>query len=453
MWRTILSLGIEKDDYKPTHRGVRAGLKVKQKRITRSSKLPSTPIIDVDRNLLNVCHWNARSIKNKTTTCSDFITDQNVDIMFLTETWLSVDSHQVAINEVAPPGYNFINIPRKTDDHGGIGILHKKQLKLHVHPPDFVAETFEHAIISDKERKIYFVVVYRPPPSTENRFTTSKFLSEFDEFLLHITTLSNKTFLLGDFNVHVDIPTKPDARHFLALIEGSGLHQHVVGPTHKHGHRHTLDLVLSRLDENLVNKCTIGPRFSDHHVIECKLNIERPGEQKEVITTRKFRSIDPKAFDNDFKLNLETVSQTSDDINTVTEHFETATNLTLEAHAPVSTRTCSQRVRQPWYNTDIHEARRIRRKHEKKWRKTGLEVHHKLYLTQNNLVNTMIENSKKAFLREKLKDADSKSAFRTVKGLLNNNDIRFCLYMIHYNVYVQTLPCTLKKKLITSNVV
>ena len=55
-------------------------------------------------------------------------------------------------------------------------------------------------------------------------------------------------------------------------------------------------LVLSRLDENHVNECTIGPRFSDHHVFECKRNIERPGEQKEVITTRKFRFIDPKGF-------------------------------------------------------------------------------------------------------------------------------------------------------------
>ena len=87
------------------------------------------------------------------------------------------------------------------------------------------------------------------------------------------------------------------------------------------------------------------------------------------------------------------------------------------------TRICSHRVHQPWYNTNIHEARRIHRKHEKKWRKTGLEVHHELYLTQNNLVNTMIEDSKKAFLREKkIKDVDSKSAFRTVKGLLNKND-------------------------------
>ena len=34
----------------------------------------------------------------------------------------------------------------------------------------------------------------------------------------------------------------------------------------------------------------------------------------------------------------------------------------------------------------------------------------------------MIEDSNIAFLREKLKDADSKSALKTVKGLLYNKD-------------------------------
>ena len=54
--------------------------------------------------------------------------DHKVD-MFLTETWLSVDLDQVAIGELAPPGYNYINMPRKTDNHDGIGVLHRSTLK------------------------------------------------------------------------------------------------------------------------------------------------------------------------------------------------------------------------------------------------------------------------------------------------------------------------------------
>ena len=36
-----------------------------------------------------VAVWNARSIKNKTTVLSDFIISQNLDIMAVTETWLT----------------------------------------------------------------------------------------------------------------------------------------------------------------------------------------------------------------------------------------------------------------------------------------------------------------------------------------------------------------------------
>ena len=71
--------------------------------------------------------------------------DHKVDITFLTETWLSVDLDQVAIGELTPPGYNYINMPRKTDKHGGIGVLHRSTLKLQIYPSDFLAETFEHS--------------------------------------------------------------------------------------------------------------------------------------------------------------------------------------------------------------------------------------------------------------------------------------------------------------------
>ena len=141
--------------------------------------------------------------KNKTTTCSDYVIDHSVHALFLTETWLSKDSHQVAIGNLTPPGYNFINIPREGgDEHGGLGVLYRDSMKLQLQNSTFASQTFEHAIIFDNNRKLHFVLVYRPPPSTENGFTTSQFLDEFDQFLLYVNTLSGKIIMLGDFNVH-----------------------------------------------------------------------------------------------------------------------------------------------------------------------------------------------------------------------------------------------------------
>lgn len=182
--------------------------------------------------------------------------------------------------------------------------------------------------------------------------------------------------------------------------------------------------MLSRQEENLVASWSIGPRMgSDHHIIYCKLKVPRPEVQKEEISFRNFKNIDLDAFKNDFwsTMNCEDCIS-EDDVNSVIINFENALSVTVDKHAPVIKKTRSSRIHQPWYSNEIHEARRVRRRYEKQWRKTGLEVHHQLYLEQLELVNTMIENAKKVYLQGKLKDADSKSMFRTVNSLLNNNN-------------------------------
>ena len=48
--------------------------------------------------------------------------------------------------------------------------------------------------------------------------------------------------------------------------------QHVTGSTHPKGH--TLDLIITRGDENMVHDAIILPDlFSDHKVVACKLDL------------------------------------------------------------------------------------------------------------------------------------------------------------------------------------
>ena len=169
----------------------------------------------------------------------------------------------------------------------------------------------------------------------------------------------------------------------------------------------TLALLLSRPDENLVECWLVGPRLgSDHYVVFCQLNVPKSEVQKEVISSRNIRNIDLQAFSNDFQVSLNSEDIDSENVNFVINDFEKSVTVTPDKHAPVTKKTCSNRVRQPWYNHEIHEARRGR-KSEKKWRKTGLKIHHQLYLDQPDLYYTMIENAKKVYVKNKLKDADS----------------------------------------------
>ena len=80
-------------------------------------------------NFLNIRLWNARSIRYKTTTVSDSMISDIVEIMFLTETFLN-ESNYVVIGECTFPTHTFVSIPRGMgDEHDGIAILLQSSLK------------------------------------------------------------------------------------------------------------------------------------------------------------------------------------------------------------------------------------------------------------------------------------------------------------------------------------
>ena len=80
--------------------------------------------------ILNAALINARSLRNKIPSVISLMTDHDLDIHFITETWLSpMDSpHITALNT---PPYCFIHNPRDSPHHGGgTGILYKSSLTI-----------------------------------------------------------------------------------------------------------------------------------------------------------------------------------------------------------------------------------------------------------------------------------------------------------------------------------
>ena len=74
---------------------------------------------------------------------------------------------------------------------------------------------------------------------------------------------SEPLLIVGDFNIHVDIPRDPNAIRFLDLLSSMGLDQHVDKPTHTSGH--TLDLIITRNSDTLLpTRPLTDYLFSDH---------------------------------------------------------------------------------------------------------------------------------------------------------------------------------------------
>lgn len=147
----------------------------------------------------------------------DFIVDNDIDILAMTETWLrpgTVDS--VEVGTLCPTGYRVLHVPRSHSAGGGVGIIFKNSIRINTSLTDqfhsFELMDFHLSIV----RCVRILLVYRPPG-----LSTSLFLEEFSKLLEYITAdLRQKQLLIvGDFNVHVDNPNDTTARQFLDILD------------------------------------------------------------------------------------------------------------------------------------------------------------------------------------------------------------------------------------------
>ena len=109
-----------------------------------------------------------------------------------------------------------------------LSLLKKKDQK-------FQFSAFEQAHIVDSTGLVHFLVIYRPPPSSANGLRVSDFLSEFETFTNEVSQLPGHVIILGDFNMHVDNPSKSDVAQFLSIIESARLSSTCQWPDSKNG--------------------------------------------------------------------------------------------------------------------------------------------------------------------------------------------------------------------------
>ena len=222
---------------------------------------------------------NARSVKQKDKPAEihDLVADNELDILFITETWLQSNSiDELAIGDMTPNGYSLKHLPRPNRRGGGIGLIYRSCLPVAELQP-FSATTFEcfTSSVSIGDHQITLSVVYKPPKTG----ASSLFFTELGDLVERLATHPGELILVGDFNFHVDQAADPDARKFLGFLESFNLKQHVSQPTHQKGH--TLDLVITKDNGNIIK--IIGTDHSvtsDHSCVLFTLNFPKPSKIK-----------------------------------------------------------------------------------------------------------------------------------------------------------------------------
>ena len=95
----------------------------------------------------------------------------------------------------------------------------------------------------------------------------------------------------------------------------------------------------------------------------------------------------------------------------------------MDKYAPVRERTIILRPHAPWYSEELHEAKRKRRQYERRWRKTGLEIHRQIYRAQCNTVGRLLLDTRTGYYQAKLEACgqDQKAIYNIANHLLGRN--------------------------------
>ena len=274
----------------------------------------------------------------------DFILHNSLEILTLTETWLSTDSPTMALNSLTPPNFHLIHKPRLTGRGGGLAVIYRSYLKVTERTiPHF--ESFESLFfqLNLSGQTLSFLLVYRPHSTSLSTFCT-----EFSHLLADLCSRPSELFILGDFNIHVDDPTAPGTNSFLSSLHSFDLKQHVNFSTHESGH--TLDLLISHTSSaSLSNISPYFPALSDHDAVLATLSVpvkDRPTRITKTI--RSIRSINPAQFSNDirssalFKTRPTSLAEYLQDFNS------TLISL-MEKHTPARVISCCSRPSQPFF--------------------------------------------------------------------------------------------------------
>ena len=156
----------------------------------------------------------------------------------------------------------------------------------------------------------------------------------------------------------------------------------------------------------------------DHFPVSCSIYLKPTDPAVTECNKRKFREVDPVRCAESIAVYI---AETNADNSMLTgfDLYNTDLKTAADEHAP-SIKTKKRRARRNLcYTNAIHAQRVTRRKYEKMWSKSGLEIHKQMNHTQSFKVVYIITKANEKNYMEALSDTQPKDMFRVVGTLLS----------------------------------
>ena len=310
--------------------------------------------------------WNAGSLNNKLQDLIALLVDEDLDVVAVTETWLS-SQHCNVTAELRDMGYHIYHFNRDVKKGGGVALIFKDNIKF-VKGKTFSCDSFESIVVTIASRslgKLNFVVVYR-----FCELAPALFFTEFYRFIESIFIDFKNLIILGDFNLHVNDRNCRNTTRFYDILSTFSLSQKIESPTHKLGN--TLDLVIHNITDTSIKDIHIDfNNKSDHAYIFFTIANNVELQPKKTITVKNFNNVNIEHFKSDLAskvVNL--VSNTDGNFLEVLNDFNHVCTECVDKHVETKKATVRNNVSPKWMDSEFRQVRAERRKLYKRWKKT-----------------------------------------------------------------------------------
>jgi hypothetical protein len=369
---------------------------------------------------INIC-----SAINKSALIHNVIQDFSLDILALSETRFRADTPNAIKNDIAPAEFSVKHVFRQpTSCHptgGGLAFVHRSDIVVKPHPlaATICPSSFELQLVRITSTKPSITVVnaYRPPSLSIATF--------YDELSDALTTISAATvdrlMVVGDLNCPGSDATSVSSR-LEDTFDVFGLKQHVNSPTRSNPD-HVLDVVATD-PASMVCDIVVDDagQISDHRLVVATITAESAQRHAPaVFTFRRIANIDLVAFEQKLRSSSLFLAPATT-AEQFAEQMKTVIVSILDKAAPLC-----RRVRRPpkaitkFLSTDAIEAKRLRRRLERRWKTSHQEVDRIAYRRACRHANKLINLSRQDYFREQLSSATNlKDRWRTAKQILHS---------------------------------
>ena len=375
---------------------------------------------------------NTRSICNKSRGVMELLKENEIDLCYVTETWLKLGDAAI-LAEFRDYGYDIFSAPRKGRG-GGVGFIFNSSVIKPVRNNIRKFKSFEglECIVKGSDRLLRLCVVYRSTQSGTgsnahkyDETKVPKFMEEFEDYLDSLLDKVGTPIICGDFNFKVNLDDDNIAQQFIRLYTSKGFQQHVNGPTHREGN--TLDLVLtlkSKSDLMPIKNMKVDSdrALSDHYLVKFQLPIKLTscnGVLKETKEYRELHNINVDTFRRD--LACSALSQSSyPSLDYAVKTYFDVIKCILDKHAPVISKSFRTN-RSPWWDKNCQEARRKKRRAKRLLKKHKNEESKALYNEVCVDAEIILDRTRNKFFDKKLSDlsSDPKSTYKVINHLLD----------------------------------